>query len=190
MTRCTHSGSALILLFLLIALSSCTQESKTVEEPQVFSVLYNNSQATPFKSDWLILQEYEKRANVILDVKLGDDSDYQKAIFQMFDTGEIPDIVLKVWPDSIESYVNTGILLPFSDYEEYLPHFRAYIASYGLQDELDRLRLDDGKYYILPGYRRQIQAQQWAYRKDLFDLHNLSVPRTYDEMYNSLPIFL
>ena len=186
--RRIYSGFALILFPLLITLGSCTQKSESIEEHKVFSVLYNDNQTTPFRTDWLILQEYEKRANVILDVKLGDDSDYEKAIFQTFDSGKIPDIVLKVWPGTIESYANTGILLPFSDYEEYLPHFRAYIAAYGLQDELDRLRMENGKYYMLPGYRRQIQVQQWAYRKDLFDLHGLTVPRTYEEMFDSLVV--
>jgi len=156
--------------------------AEDAEELNTFSVLYNQSEETPFSEDWLILKEYETRQHVHLDIRTGDNSDYQPAVIRTLETGNAPDIILKVWPNEIEGYAASGALLPFSDYEDLMPYFMAYVADHGLEDELDKLRLPDGKYYILPGYQRAIQVQQWIYRKDLFDQYNLGVPETYDEL--------
>jgi putative aldouronate transport system substrate-binding protein len=176
------------VVFLLIFLIGCTPKATPTPEPVTFSVLYNDRAATPFKQDWLILQEYKKRQNVTLDVRLGDDADYGKAVTQALESGDSPDIILKVWPNTIENYANNGVLLPFSDYEDLMPNFKAYIQAYNLQGELDKLRSGNGKYYILPGYQRKIQVQQWIYRRDLFEQNNLAIPKTYDELFDALVI--
>ena len=67
-----------------------------------------------------------------------------------------------------------------------MPNFMAYIKQHNLQGELDKLRLKNGKYYILPGYQRTIQVQQWIYRRDLFEKHGLKAPTTYDELFDAL----
>jgi len=180
----------LVILFLslsVMGLSACGMES-TQQAPLTFSLLYNESAAAPFQEDWLVLQEYERRKNVTFDVTLGDDADYMSTVTKVFHTGEIPDIILKVWPEQIEDYAIDGLLLPVSDYMDQMPHFSAYIAEHGLEKELDKLRLSNGKFYILPGYQRQIQVQQWIYRRDLFEQHGLGVPATYDELFDALVI--
>lgn len=155
-------------------------------EPVTFSVLFNNSEIAPFRPDWLILEEYKRRQNVSLDVRLGADSDYEKAVVQALESGDPPDIILKVWPKPIESYANAGVLLPISDYVDQMPYFQAYIEQNNLQGELDKLRLANGKYYLLPGYQRRIQVQQWIYRRDLFEAHQIPTPTTYDELFAAL----
>ena len=177
---------SLILLVLIVVFAGCSAPEAVKKEPAVFSVLFNNTAANPFKSDWLILSEYKKLQNVQLDVKLGDNENYGKVLTQTFESGDIPDIVLKCWPNEIESYATNGLLLPFSDYENLMPNFMAYIKKNNLQSELDKLKLKNGKYYILPGYQRDIQVQQWMYRKDLFVKNNLAMPKTYDELLESL----
>ena len=174
------------LSILLSMFTVGCKPNEKLKEPLVFSVLYNQSESKPFQEDWLILEEYKKRKNVLLDVRLGDDTDYEKAIRQTFETGDIPDIVLKVWPENIEEYAASGLLLPFSDYEDRMPYFKAYIEAHHLADELDKLRLDNGKYYLLPGYQREIQVQQWIYRRDLFEKNGLGQPQTYDELFDAL----
>ena len=174
------------LLFLTISLMGCTPQVPSPADSIVFSVLYNDREATPFQQNWRILEEYENRQNIVLDVRLGDDADYEKAVIQALESGDIPDIILKVWPNTIESYANDGVLLPFSDYENLMPNFMAYIEANNLQGELDKLRIANGKYYILPGYQRQIQVQQWIYRQDVFDENNIELPKTYGELFDAL----
>lgn len=172
----------LIVLFLI----SCSLLPRSQEAPTTLTLLYNEKEGMPFSEDWLILEEYRTRRNVIFDVRTGDDSDYERVIQQTLTSGNIPDIVLKVWPSTAERYAADGLLLPFSDYEDQMPHMQAYIADHGLQAKLDSLRLDNGKYYILPGFQREIQVQQWIYRRDLFEKHGLGSPDTYDDLYNAL----
>lgn len=155
-------------------------------DSHVFSVLYNQRDGTTYQADWLILAEYEQRMNVRLDVRIGNDSDYLAAVIRTLDVGNAPDIILKVWPSEIASYASSGALLAFSDYESLMPHFMAYITENGLEEEVDKLRLANGKYYILPGYQRPIQVQQWIYRKDVFDQYDLGVPDTFDELLSDL----
>lgn len=174
------------IMLLIVFLTGCTSQISPKADPLVFSVLYNNRADVPFQENWRILEEYKNHQNVVLDVRLGDDSDYEKDITQVFESGNVPDIILKVWPKTIESYANAGVLLPFSDYENQMPNFMAYIKDHNLQGELDKLRLNNGKYYILPGYQREIQVQQWIYRRDIFEKNNLPAPKTYDELFNSL----
>ena len=171
----------LIVLSLLVGCGP-----KTPPAPTSFSIFFNQRETAPYNADWLILQEYQKQQNVIFDVSIGDDSDYGRAITQTFESGNIPDIVLKIWPDTVESYAASGVLLPFSDYEDLMPNFVAYIEAHDLQAELDKLRMANGKYYILPGYQREIQVQQWIYRRDAFEQNNLETPTTYDELFDAL----
>jgi len=176
----------IIFCFVLLLLNSCNDLPEKQQEPVTFSILYNDIETAPFHENWRILEEYRSRKNVTLDVLLGTDADYNRDLTQTLESGNIPDIVLKTYPNEIESYASDGLLLPFSDYEDQMPYFTSYIEEHGLQNELEKLRLDNGKYYILPGYQRKIQVQQWIYRKDLFEKHDLPVPTTYDEMFDAL----
>ena len=156
--------------------------------PHTFSLLYNEKESVPLQEDWLILEAYKERRSVSFDVRTANDADYEGAIIEILESGNVPDIVLKAYPRSVEGYAAEGILLPFSDYEDLMPHFRTYIADRGLQSEVDKLRLENGKYYILPGFQRRIQVQQWIYRRDLFEAHGLGTPGTYDELFDALVI--
>ena len=180
----------LLISFVLLSilLNGCEIQEVSDNEPPIFSVLYNEREATPLQEDWLILEEYLKRQNVVFDIRAGDDADYEVELLRTIDSENIPDIVLKVWPNTIKSFAANGILLPFSDYEDLMPNFMAYIEEHNLQSELDKLRLDNGKYYILPGYQRKIQVQQWIYRKDIFEANNLPIPETYDQLFDSLVV--
>ena len=172
--------SFLLSMCLLTGITNCAVAEITAN-PVEFSVLYNQTEGTPVLDDWLILGEYTRRQNVILNISIGDNADYLAAVTRTLDSGTAPDIILKVWPSEIESYAASGSLLAFSDYEDLMPHFAIYITEHNLEGELDKLRLANGKYYILPGYQRAIQVQQWIYRKDLFNLHGLGTPDTYDD---------
>ena len=177
-----------IIMMILLLLTGCSFKSNEINPDTTISILYNEREASPFNSEWRILNEYQSLKNIILDVKLGDDSDFEDSIAQHIVSDNPPDIILKCWPDTITEYANSGLLVPISDYEDSMPYYKAYIQKNDLQSEIDKLRLDNGKYYILPGYKRETQVQQWIYREDAFTKNNLKQPETYDELYDSLLI--
>lgn len=174
-----------ILVLILISLTGCGSKK---EDTLTFSVLYNESQDNPYMEDWAILEEYKDKKNVVLDIRLGDNDDYETAIKLNLEAEFPPDVILKVWPETMESFANDGLLLALSDYEHLMPNFKAYIEKNNLQNEIEELKLANGKYYILPGYQRDLQVQQWIYRQDIFEENSISMPTTYDELFESLVI--
>lgn len=177
---------ACICILGLMILSGCTEASVGPEETSRFTILYNDRAGSPFSEDWLILQEYQRRKGVTLEVQLGDDGDYERYIIDALEADTPPDVILKVWPDQIEQFIARSLVLPVSDYIDSMPFFLDYIEEHGLQAELEKLKGPDGKFYILPGYQRPIQVQQWVYRRDLFETHGLGVPETYEELFEDL----
>jgi putative aldouronate transport system substrate-binding protein len=179
-----------MLLFLAVLSPAWSQTvSKTANDPLSFSVLCNSKEGTEFRADWLVVQEIARRKNVRLNVRPVPDNVYGKILGEVMSSSDIPDILLKIWPEQAASYAAAGILLPISDYEYLMPNLTRYIRENGLQGEVDKLRDESGKYHVLPGYQREIQVQQWIYRKDLFDKFGLSTPATYDELFQAL-VFL
>ena len=177
-------------LFLLLAIvgfiTGCGNQHMEENEPITFSILYNDVEDSPFQTDWLILDEYLKAKNVVLDVQLGDDTDFENAIKLGLLSENKPDVILKCWPDTIESYIGTGDLLDISKHEALLPYFKTYIEKNDLVSELDSLKTTSGSYYLLPGYQRELQVQQWIYREDVFSKYGLEAPKTYDELFDAL----
>ena len=176
------------LIILILVLTGCRNNASTEGSPVTLDILYNNVADTPFQEDWRILDVYETEKNVAFDVRLGDDADYEKAIDLNINAETPPDIILKCWPDTIEDYANGGLILPVSDYEHLMPYYQSYIVEHGLEAEIEKLRINDGKYYILPGFQRALQVQQWIYREDIFFENNWPMPTTYDELFDSLVI--
>lgn len=178
----------ILCLLVILVFSACSFQNNKQNSPITISVLFNNREAMPYNEDWRILEEYQKSKNATLDIRLGKDDDYETAITQHINSDDPPDIILKCWPDTILDYANKGMILPISDYEELMPYYRAYIDKYNLKDEINNLRLENGKYYILPGYKRETQVQQWIYREDIFENNNIEQPKTYDELFDALVI--
>jgi putative aldouronate transport system substrate-binding protein len=175
-----------LLLFLFVSISCSKKDQNLTNKPITVSMLFNNDKAFPFNPDWLILNEYKKRKNIQFEVTLGNDSDYMKDLTTALQSSSPPDILLKIWPDPIKEYASRGGLLPINEYEYLLPNFKKYLVTNNYQEELEKLRLENGNYYILPGFQRKIQVQQWVYRKDVFEQNNVKIPQTYSEMFEAL----
>jgi putative aldouronate transport system substrate-binding protein len=175
-----------LLLFLLVNVSCSQKDQKLINKPIPISMLFNNDKAFPFNPDWLIFKEYKKRKNVQFDITLGNNADYMKDLTTALQSSSPPDILLKIWPEPIQEYASRGILLPINEYEHLLPNFKKYLATNNYQDDLEKLRHDSGNYYILPGFQRKIQVQQWVYRKDVFEQNAIDIPQTYSEMLEAL----
>lgn len=167
---------------------SSSMAATTSIPPVTFSLLHNEKEGIPYRQDWITVQEILQRKNVRFSVRSVPDAQYGSVLPGIFASGNIPDIILKVWPDQLAKAGSEGLLLPVNDYEHLLPNFRRYIKENGLQSEVDALRDEHGNYYLLPGFQREIQVQQWIYRKDLFDKHGLGVPATFEELLQDLVI--
>jgi putative aldouronate transport system substrate-binding protein len=156
-------------------------------EPLTFSMLYNNHPNYPLKDDWLFWSELSKRTNVKLDNVAVPLSDYEQKRSVLIGAGDAPFIIPKSYPNQEDPFVSSGAILPVSDYIDLMPNFKDKVARGNLQPEIDTLRQEDGKYYLLPGlHERPWQDYSLVLRTDILQQLNLKAPTTWDELYTVL----
>ncbi|MFJ4534383.1 extracellular solute-binding protein [Streptomyces tibetensis] len=155
--------------------------------PLSFSVLHNNNPVYPMKNGWLFWKELTKRTGVTLkpvDVPLAD---YEKKRSVLIGAGDAPFLIPKTYHPSEVAFVSSGAILPVSDYVKLMPNFRDKVRKWKLEPELDSIRQSDGSYYLLPGLHEKPKAgYSLSFRTDVLDKHGLSLPTTWDEVYDVL----
>lgn len=152
-----------------------------------FSMLYNNHPNYPLKEDWLFWSELTKRTNIKLDTVAVPLSDYEQKRSVLIGAGDAPLIIPKSYPHQEDAFVSSGAILPVSDYIDLMPNFKDKVQRWGMQPELDTLRQEDGKFYLLPGmHEKPWQEYSLAVRTDIMQQLNLKTPNTWDELYTVL----
>ena len=53
-------------------------------------------------------------------------------------------------------FIASGAIIPVSDYLDLMPNFKAKAAKWNMAADLDTLRQDDGRFYVLPGMHEEI----------------------------------
>ncbi|MFE9111104.1 extracellular solute-binding protein [Streptomyces collinus] len=156
-------------------------------EPLSFSVLHNNNPVYPMKDGWLFWKELTERTGVTLkpvDVPLAD---YEKKRSVLIGAGDAPFLIPKTYHPSEVAFVSSGAVLPVSDYVKLMPNFRDKVRKWRLEPELDSIRQSDGKYYLLPGLHEKVKSgYSLSFRTDVLDRHGLTLPTTWDEVYDVL----
>ena len=158
-------------------------------EPLELGLMYRDHPNYPLKDDWSIFQELEKNQNVTFDVQSVPLSDWQQKRSLLISSGDAADLIPSTYVADVESLTSGGALLPVSDYLEYLPHFADKIEKWGLQEDLDRARQADGKFYVLPGLLETPKpSYSVAVRADLWEEQGLEDPKTWDEFAEQLAV--
>lgn len=158
-------------------------------EPVEFSLFYRDHPNYPLEQDWRFLTALEEFNNVSFDIVSAPLSDWDQRKSTVIGAGtDVPEIVSVTYPGQEVQFVAGGAILPVSDYTEYMPNFEQKIADWDLDEQLDQLRQEDGKYYVLPGLREQQRPQySYAVRKDIWDELGLTLePDTFDEFADQL----
>ena len=128
-------------------------------EPVNFSLMYRDMPDYPVKDDWSVFKHLEEDRGVTFDrtdIPLAD-WDQKKSL--LIGSGEAADLMPVSYAGSETQFVSGGAILPVSDYLDYMPNFADKIEKWGLQEDLDNLRQDDGKFYLLPGLREKPDVQ-------------------------------
>lgn len=157
-------------------------------EPVEFTLMYRDHPNYPVKDDWSVFRHLEDDHNVTFqrtDIPLAD-FDSKKAL--LIGSGDATDIVSVTYAGQETQFVAGGAILPVSDYFDYMPNFTQKIKDWGLQEELDTLRQEDGKIYILPGLREVPDVQYSVMvRDDMWKKAGITGdPGTWDELLTDL----
>lgn len=165
----------------IIKLSEAPQSNPVSDKPVTFSMLYSGE----FNSNYKSLEKMKEMTNVTLDIQAVPDSDYSTKSKLLMNTDQMPDFISKTGAD-LELALN-GKLLPISDYFDQMPNFMNFIKKNNLQSLIDNATLSDGKVYQLPinTKEQRISSKQIFMRTDIFEKNGLSIPKTYDELYES-----
>ncbi|MBX7267340.1 extracellular solute-binding protein [Micromonospora sp. Llam7] len=204
-----HAAAATAALFALTSITACSDDPADAEdlsgnragamenyaagtqfkatEPLSFSVLYNNHPNYPLKEDWLFWTELTSRTNVSLEKVAVPLSDYNQKRSLLIGAGDAPLLIPKTYPPDVHAYVSSGAILPISDYLDLMPNLKDKIEKWNLKPEIDTLRQQDGKFYLLPGlHEKAWHDYSLAVRTDILEELNLEVPKTWDDVYTML----
>lgn len=151
-------------------------------EPVEIPMLYRDHPNYPLNPEWLLFTHLEEQNNVTFDMTTAPLSDYEQRRSLLIGAGDAPDVISVTYPGQEAQFVASGAILPMSDYIDLMPHFQDKVEKWDLQDELDTLRQEDGKFYMLPGLYEQLRYDySVALRTDVLDELGLEAPQTWDE---------
>lgn len=157
-------------------------------EPLEFGLTYRDHTNYPVKDDWSIFTNLKNNQNVSFkrtDIPIAD-WDAKRSL--LLGSGNFPDITTVFYPGSEQPFIASGALLPVSKYLDYMPNFQDKVEKWGLQEELDTRRAEDGEFYLLPGLREQPDVQYTlCTNDDLWAKAGITEdPATWDEFVEDL----
>lgn len=152
-------------------------------EPFDLGLMYSDNPAYPYRKDWLFWEEITKRTNVTLDPTVIPMSDYEQKRSLLVSAGDAPYVIPKTYPGQETAFVAGGAILPISDYVDQMPNYTDKVKKWGLESEIERLKQQDGKYYVLPGMHEEVWPDYTlAYRVDILEELGLEEPTTWEEL--------
>ncbi|MFC7455913.1 extracellular solute-binding protein [Brachybacterium sp. GCM10030267] len=156
-------------------------------EPLEIDMLYRDHPAYPLNEDWLVLTTTEERNNVTFAMTTAPLSDFEQRRSLLVGAGDAPSVIPVTYPGQESQYVASGAILPVSDYLDLLPNFQQKVADWGLEKEIDSLRQEDGKFYMLPGLLQSARPDYTVgLRMDVLEELGLSEPTSWDEFRETL----
>jgi putative aldouronate transport system substrate-binding protein len=157
-------------------------------EPVEFGLFYRDHPNYPLDEDWLILEQLAENQNVSFDFVSAPLAEWDQRKSLVIGAGDAPDIISVTYPGQEVSFVSGGAILPASDFVQYMPNYMDKVEKWGLEEDLDQLRQEDGKYYLFPGFREQPRPEySFAVRSDIWEELGLSLePATFDELRDQL----
>ncbi len=187
---------ALSLAFIMIfALAACTgtqsggvADTDPLTKDDVISLLIPSSASWPINEDMKLFEYMAEGSGATLDVTPIPATDAVTKYPLLFAAREeLPDIIAFQVVKEALPYAGAG-LVALDDMAEYMPNYNAWLDSLS-EDQyavsVNNRIASDGKVYYTPGTGREGTARMyaWLYREDVFKKHGLTVPTTYDELY-------
>lgn len=203
---------ALVMVFAMVACGSGkTEETKatvaantgnntateaageTAKDPIKITMYYADNPTLPYMDSWLTVVETAKLANIDLTIEaIPTGTDYTTKVALALNTGEnCPDVILyQTTQGENASLAVNGAIVPISDYSDWTPNFNAMVEKLGLTDDVNALRLGDGKLYYMPALRDAAQYDGGLImRQDYLDAKGFDAPKTFDDLYEILKAY-
>ena len=170
-----------------------TPETQAPEaDPVKITIYYPDSSTAPFRADWLALTETAKLANADVTIEAIPEGEYSTPVNLALDTQEnCPDVIMfqEIYGSKASLCMNGGVV-SISDYPEWTPNFNAMVEKFGLTDQVNNLKLADGKRYIMPSLHESLEySGGLILRTDYLEAKGFDTPKTFDDLYEILKAY-
>ncbi len=188
-----------LAVVMLLSLVACdggnggTSAGKADFEPltkeDVIQVCIRSHPSWPYSEDWKVWQYIEEGCGATLDILAIPESEYSTKLTLMFtDAKTVPDVAVFSNKSELDKYSRQGALIAVEDVADYMPNLLSFYNSLPESEYDQKVNMNrsaDGKLYKIANFGREKtqNVRAWLYRKDIFDKHGLSVPETFDELY-------
>ena len=189
--------SAVLLLLVMalampVAVTASGAKQVAVAGPVKMTMFYSDNATLPFKADWLTVVEAQKRVKAQVQWEIIPIADYKTKVSLALNSGaNAPDVILyqSTMAENAALALN-GAIVPISDYSSFTPYHNAMVTKYGLQSDVDLLKLKDGKRYFMPAlFDVPFYDGGLILREDLLTKYGLKAPKTFDDLYTVLKTF-
>ena len=182
--------AALLAVVMVLTLCACnTDKGEVSGEAAHVSVTIPSHVSWPYQESWKVWEYIREGTGMDIEVTSLPDSDAATKISLMFSSPELlPDVLALTYKPESDKYVPQGALISLDDMTEHMPNYNAWLDSLTeeqYENNVNVRKSYDGKVYYTPVMGREASenVRAWLYRKDIFDKHNLEVPKTFDELY-------
>ncbi|MDR3166929.1 MAG: extracellular solute-binding protein, partial [Treponema sp.] len=161
------------------------------QRPLQISMYYSDNSTLPFRSDWLTVQKLEGLYNVKINWEIIPMGDYATKVSLALNSGNTPDVILyQSTAGENGSLALNGAIVPISDYASWTPEWNARVQEFGMQADVDRLKLKDGKRYFMPSLTdKPFYDGGLLLREDVIAKYGMGDPKTYDDLYRLLQAY-
>lgn len=176
--------SLIMLLGLVPALAK--------EAPVEITLYYSDNSTLPFRADWPSLVAIQEKYNVKINVEAIPIADYQTKVGAALTGGEnAPDVIVGTSTAGANaSLALNGAIVPISDYADWTPEFNARVKEFGREENVENLKLSDGKRYYMPSlFDKPFYDGGLILREDFLQKKGLEAPKTYDDLYAILKAY-
>ena len=191
----------LLIVFLTVAIAFSAMAAGKVETSETATVKPAGDYQFPWTGDPMTLTYFcvdfsyagmERGENKLIDatlqklmgnVKIDDQSvgwaDYGTRTDLFFASGELPDILVQ-WPGYATRFADSGYMLDFAKYLDYMPNYRKLHAKY----PRTFMYVGDSIYAIQQPRDITIISREWCANGWYVD-QGVPIPKTYEEVYTS-----
>lgn len=152
-------------------------------EPLTVTMLWTDWPGAPVQDSWEVFEEIRRRTNVTIEIVTVPFRDAAAKRSLLISAGDAPDLLPHVFPGEEAAFGANGAVLEIGAHEDQMPHYRHLLGEWGLRDAVDRLRLADGGYYLLPELQEvSVPTFSLLARSDVLEEADLEPPETWAEV--------
>lgn len=150
------------------------------------TVLIGSHASYPYDENWKIWQYVKEEMGGKITIDVITDSWDTKISLLMASRDQLPDVMHMPTKVSVDKFALDGAFVSILDNLDKLPYFKKWMETTPESDAyITSRKSGDGKVYHFPTYGLHTvnNIRTWLYREDIFDKHNLEVPKDWNELY-------